>query len=268
MVADRAACAVAEEETVTVLVGGVGQLYQGDLDLGRRAADCLQHEDLGPGVLVEELTYGAVAVTQRLEDVQPKALILVGAEARGDPPGTVRRRRIRPADVDMGTAQGAVADAITGYVAIDLVVDVAAALGALPDRTVSIEVEPVATDPTEWLTAEAEAALEEAVQRVRAEVRRVPVLDLADRVRGTLDEGRLSPAPAVDTLKALLQGLETLDQHGRWANTFAERDRLRSGISSDATGDGMEKRDWVLWWSLIEELDRLQPIEAVHGLEP
>lgn len=253
---------------MNVLVGGVGQLYQGDLDLGRRAADRLQGDELGPQAGVEELTYGAVAVTQRLEDLRPGTLILVGAESRGDPPGTVRRRRIDADDVDVSAAQGAVADAITGYVAIDLVVEVAAALGALPPRTVSIEVEPVRTDPSEELTPEAEAALEQVLGMVRAEVRRVPVLDLADDIRRALDERGWETSPSGQALRGVLEGLTSLDRHGRWGNTFAERDRLRVGISTGGVGDGMDKRDWVLLWSLVEELDRLQPIEAVDGLEP
>lgn len=259
-------------DPLTTLVGGVGQLYQGDLDLGRRAADRLGQEDLGERVRVEELTYGAVAVAQRLEEARPGTLILVGAEARGDPPATVRRRRLDEADVDMATAQGAVADAITGYVAIDLVVDVAAALGALPPRTVSIEVEPAATEPSEHLTPAAEEALERALHLVRAEVRRVALLDLADEVRDTVDDpstwGGAGHGQPPEALRGLLEGLRTLDRHGRWANTFAERDRLRAGISSGGLGDGMDERDRLLLWSLIEELDRLQAIEAVHRLEP
>lgn len=259
-------------DPLTTLVGGVGQLYQGDLDLGRRAADRLGQEDLGETARVEELTYGAVAVAQRLEEARPGTLILVGAETRGDAPATVRRRRVDEADVDMATAQGAVADAITGYVAIDLVVDVAAALGALPPRTVSIEVEPVATEPSERLTPAAEEALEQALDLVRAEVRRVSLLDLADEVRDRVNDpsarrraGRGRPPEA---LQSLLGELRTLDRHGRWANAFAERDRLRAGISSGGLGDGMDERDRVLLWSLIDELDRLQAIEAADRLEP
>lgn len=251
-----------------VLVGGVGQLYQGDLDLGRRAADRLQQEELGPHAGVEELTYGAVAVSQRLEELRPGTLILVGAEPRGDPPATVRRRRIDPPDVDTATAQGAVADAITGYVAIDLVVDVAAALDALPPRTVSIEVEPVRTDPSDELTPEGEAALERTLGMVRAEVRRVPVLDLAEAMGQALDARPEGARPSGEPLEGLLEGLRTLDRHGRWGNTFAERDRLRLGISAGGVGEGMDQRDRVRLWSLVEELDRLQPIEAVDGLEP
>src|SRR5919199_4388243 len=158
---------------MTVLVGGVGQLYQGDLDLGRLAADRLAAEVLGPDVLVEDFHYGAVAVTQRLQELCPRALVLVGATARGRPPGTVERRRLRELRLPPERVQHAVADAVTGYVTLDLVIEVAAGLGALPARTTAIEVEPAQTGPAERLSPKAEAALEAALGLLRAEVRRV-----------------------------------------------------------------------------------------------
>lgn len=155
-----------------ILVGGVGQLYQGDLDLGRVAVERLASENLGDDVLVEELSYGAVAVAQRLEDLRPTRLVLVGAEERGREPGTVTCMPaavhvLTPADV-----QGAVADAVTGYVGLDLVVAVAHGLGALPADTVVVEVEPGKTEPSETISAEAEAALGSALDLVRREVGR------------------------------------------------------------------------------------------------
>ena len=155
---------------MTVLVGGVAQLYQGDLDLGRRAAELLALDDLGPDVVVEDLSYGAVAVAQRLQELRPEALVLVGAERRGRPPGTVERREVQPTRRTPAEIQGAVADAVSGYVSIDLVIDVAHGFGALPDRTVAVEVEPAEVEPSEWLSAAAEGALEEALRLVRVEI--------------------------------------------------------------------------------------------------
>lgn len=248
---------------MSVLVGGVGQLYQGDLDLGRRAAERLGAEALGPGVAVEELHYGAVAVAQRLEDLRPAAVVLVGAGERGRPPGTVQRRRVSPSTRPADEVQRAVADAVTGYVTIDLVVGVGAGLGALPARTVIVEVEPARTGPSEELSPEAEAGLDHAVELVRAEVRRVPVLELADELRALTAEVRLEPAPALDVLRELLGELERLDEHARWGGTFRLRDRLRRHIAEGRTGEGMASLDWSLWWALIEELDRLQARESV-----
>src|ERR671925_1165371 len=104
---------------VRVVVGGVGHLYQGDLDLGRVAVERLQHEDLGADVAVEEFSYGAVAVSQRLEELRPELLVLVGAKARGREPGTVERREIAVLPRPVEEVQAAIVDAATGYIDLD-----------------------------------------------------------------------------------------------------------------------------------------------------
>ena len=154
-----------------IVVGGVAHLYQGDLDLGRVAVERLARDELGDGVAVEEFSYGAVAVAQRLEELRPDVLVLVGAVERGREPGTVERREISSLPQDPLEIQGAIADAVTGYIHLDLVLDVAHGLGALPARTVAIEVEPARIEPSEQLSPQAEAGLARAVELVRAEVR-------------------------------------------------------------------------------------------------
>lgn len=247
---------------MTVLVGGVGQLYQGDFDVGRVALDRLSGEDLGHGVLVEELHYGAVAVAQRLQELAPAALVLVGAATRGRRPGAVERRRIGVLPPPAATVQRAVEDAVTGYVTIDLLIEVAGGFGALPARTVAIELEPAATEPSESLSKPAISALGRILELVRAEVRRAPLLELGDRLRASIVPGRLEPSAALAVLEDLLGALDILDNEGRWAATFALRDRLRRRIAEGATSYGMDHLDWGLWWALIEELDRLQAAEA------
>ena len=155
-----------------VVVGGVAHLYQGDLDLGRRAVERLAHAPLGPGVVVEEFSYGAVAVAQRLEELRPDLLVLVGAKRRGREPGTVERREVVALPTSVERRHAAIADAVTGYIDLDLVLEVAHALGALPRRTVAIEVEPDSTDFSEHLTPRAEAGLCRALELVRRELAR------------------------------------------------------------------------------------------------
>lgn len=155
---------------MNVFVGGVAELWQGDLDLGRMAAERLAEEDLGAGVMVEDLHYGGVAVAQRLQELRPEVLVLVGAAERGRPPGTVERRELGPPAITAEEAQAAVGDAVTGYVTIDLVVEVAWALGFLPARTVAIEVEPASTKPGDPLSAVGAAGLETALELVRSEL--------------------------------------------------------------------------------------------------
>lgn len=158
---------------MTVLVGGVGQLYQGDLDFGRRTVERLAEESLGPDVLVEDLHYGAVAVVQRLEDLRPRSLILVGAAERGRVPGTVERRVVHGVDRSPEELQASVGDAVTGYVTIDLVVEVAFALGALPAHTVIVEMEPVSRGPAADLSERGGSLLEEVLGIVRDELRAI-----------------------------------------------------------------------------------------------
>ena len=153
-----------------ILVGGVAELFQGDLDLGRRAVLRLAEEELGEGVEVEELSYGGVAVAQRLQDLRPDALVLVAAHARGLRPGAVERLVVGPSRLTPAELQLAVGDAVTGYVTIDLLIEVATAFEVLPETTVAIEVEPASVQPSETLTPEAEAALEDALSLVREEV--------------------------------------------------------------------------------------------------
>jgi hypothetical protein len=153
-----------------ILVGGVAELYQGDLDLGRLAVERLAAARLGDDVVVEELSYGAVAVAQRLEDLRPDALVLVAAHPRGRPAGTVERREVGAPELSPAELQLAVGDAVTGYVTIDLLVEVALAFGALPARTVTFEVEPASVEPSEELTPEARDGLARALEQVAAEV--------------------------------------------------------------------------------------------------
>ena len=245
-----------------VLVGGVSELFQRDLDIGRLVVERLQGESLGPGVVVEELHYGAIAVAQRLQDLRPGFLVLVSAVVRGRPPGTVERRRLDAPVLTPADVQLAVGDAVTGYVHPDLVVEIASALDALPARTVAVEVEPAVVGPGEGLSEVAAAALEVAVQLVRVEVGRAPLLALCDELRPLLAGDRLEPSAALAALHELLAELVYLDRDGRWGRTFALRDRLKLGIADGASGEGMDPRDWALWWALIEELDRLEVAEA------
>ncbi len=250
---------------MTVLVGGVYELFQGDLDLGRLAVERLRAEGLPDGVLVEDLHYGAVAVVQRLEDLRPEAFVVVTAVRRDRAPGTVERRRVHPATVDPADFQAAVGDAVTGYVHVDLLVEVASGFEALPARTVAVEVEPAHVGPGEGLSPSASDALEQALRLVRDEVRRAPLLALADVLRGLVQGDRLEPSPALEALRALLDELAGLDEDGRWGRAFALRDRMRLAIAGSSSSEGMDHRDWGLWWALLEELDRLEALEAVPG---
>ncbi|TQM11100.1 hypothetical protein [Pseudonocardia kunmingensis] len=247
---------------MSVLVGGVGELFQSDLDVGRRAVDLLLTGQLGPDVYIEELHYGAVAVAQRLEELRPDWLLLIGAVEWGGRPGEVRRRVVRDLSPAPDDVQAAVRDAAVGYVGIDLLLDVCAGFGALPSRTVLLEVEPARTGPGDELSDETHAALLEVQGLVRTELARRPLLEVVAQLHERCAGDRLEPSEALTTVRELLSELDRLDETGQWGAAFARRDRLRLQIAESHTSESMEHLDWALWWALIEELDRLQPLDA------
>jgi hydrogenase maturation protease len=153
-----------------VFIAGVGQLYQGDLDAGRVVVERLQAEGPPPGVVVEDCYYGAIAVCQRIEELRPELVILVGAVARGRRAGTVTRTEVAHLFRPPEEFQHAVAEAATGYVSMELILEVAGAFQSLPSRTVVVEIEPETSGPSERLSASARQAVEDALQLIRREL--------------------------------------------------------------------------------------------------
>lgn len=260
----RAAVTDTAKAPVPVFVGGVSELYQSDLDVGRCVVERLLAEDLGSGVVVEDLYYGAIMVAQRLEDLRPTSLILVSGVVRGRPPGTVQRRYLEAPEQSAADVQGAVGDAITGYVHPDLVVEIAAALKCLPARSIAIEIEPEAVTTGDGLSPCVAEAVDVACEMVRAEVRRAPLLALADELRPLLEGDRLEESAPTASARELLDELRLLEREGRWGRSFALKDRLQLGIAGSDSSEGMSHLDWALWWTLIEEVARLEVAETAY----
>ena len=108
-------------------VGSFGRPGMRDLDFGRQVVDCLQQLDWPAGVVVEELPCSPALVLNRLQELRPVKVVLLGAVARGDePPGAVRRYAFHHATVPD----------------VDHSLTIARQWGGLPADTVIIEVEP------------------------------------------------------------------------------------------------------------------------------
>lgn len=251
---------------MSVLVGSVSELFQSDLDAGRYLVERLADVDLGPDVRVESLHYGAIAVAQTIQDINPGTLVLASAIARERRPGSITRYLLPPVLLTPEETQVAVGDAVTGYVSPDLLIEVAAGLGALPPRVIVFEIEPVLVGPGDRMSPEVGAAVDELIGLVRTEVRRMPLLDLADQLRELTTGERLSDGAAIAALHEVLDALRVLEREGRWAGAFAARDRLQLAIAAGQTSEGMDHLDWGLWWALIEEIDRLAAAEVLDGL--
>lgn len=147
-----------------VLVGGIGYRNLRDHSFGVLAVERLAGRAWPPHVSVEDISYGPIAVVQRLEDDPPdrrfSLAIVVGAVARGRPPGTLSAYRWDNGLPDAAAVQAAVAEAVTGVIALDNTMIVARHFDVLPPAVV-IEAEPA----IELFGQELSPALETALDR-------------------------------------------------------------------------------------------------------
>ena len=130
-----------------VIVAGVGYRNLRDHSVGVAVADRLLERAWSDDVVVEDLSYNPIAVLQRLED-EPvemrftRAVVVAAVERGNRRAGAVTAYRwdgILPNDEEI---QRAVAEAVTGVIALDNTLVVTRHFGGLPDEVVVIEVEP------------------------------------------------------------------------------------------------------------------------------
>jgi hydrogenase maturation protease len=116
------------------LIGGVGYSYLRDGSFGPLVVTDLAKEPWPDGVLVEDLSYGPIAVMQRLQEADPPfdRLVLVAAVRRGRVPGAVTLYRWDRRLPDAEEIQARVAEAVTGVISLDNVLVVVGFFGALP----------------------------------------------------------------------------------------------------------------------------------------
>ncbi len=153
-----------------VIVAGVGYRNLRDHSVGPAVVDRLLARDWAGDVVVEDLSYNPIAVVQRLEDEPPgrrfaRAVVVAGVE-RGRTPATITAYRwdgVLPAEEDI---QRAVAEAVTGVIALDNTLIVARHFGALPDEVVVVEVEPAVHEFGETFSDDVAAVFDAACEVV------------------------------------------------------------------------------------------------------
>ena len=148
-----------------VLIGGVGYRNLRDHSVPGEVIDRLAARPWPDGVEVEDLSYNPVAVAQRLDDeLKSQAfdrVIFIGAVSRGRRPiGSISVYRWDGELPSAERVQAAVAEAITGVIALDNTLIVCRQLGALPSDVVVIEVEPKTEEFGDAFTPEVGAAVE------------------------------------------------------------------------------------------------------------
>jgi hydrogenase maturation protease len=154
-----------------VIVGGVGYRNLRDHSIGVAVSDRLESRAWGDDVCVEDLSYNPIAVVQRLGDEPParrfQRAILVGAAGRGRPPGAVAAYRWDGVLPPRDDIQRAVAEAVTGVIALDNTLVVARHFGALPDEVVVVEVEPAVHEFGDTLSPAVDAVFDGVCELVR-----------------------------------------------------------------------------------------------------
>jgi hydrogenase maturation protease len=142
-----------------VLIGGVGYTNLRDRSFGPLLIERLQEHAWPADVVVEDVSYGPIDVLFKLQ-AEPAGFrlgLFVGAVARGRAAGTVERYVWRSPTPSIDELQERIAEAVTGVVSLENLLHILAHFGALPTRTVVIEVEPEAEEG--WGPELSEAAL-------------------------------------------------------------------------------------------------------------
>jgi hydrogenase maturation protease len=133
---------------VRVLVAGIGYRNLSDHSVGVAVVEALAGREWPCEVSVEDLSYGPIAVVQRLEDDPPerrfgRAVVVSAIPREGRAPGTVAAYRWDGVLPPPEGVQRAVCDAVTGVILLDNTLIVARHFGLLPDEVAVVEVEPV-----------------------------------------------------------------------------------------------------------------------------
>ena len=151
------------------LIGGVGYSYLRDGSFGPLVVAALARAPWPDGVLVEDLSYGPIAVMQRLQEADPPfdRLVLVAAVRRGRAPGAVTVYRWDRRLPDAEEIQARVAEAVTGVISLDNLLVVVGFFQALPPDVSVLEVEPEDEGWGDGLSAAVEGARQHVMDTVR-----------------------------------------------------------------------------------------------------
>jgi hydrogenase maturation protease len=164
-----------ETDAAHTLVGGIGLPWLRDLDFGTQFVRRVEHLDWPEGVLVEDLSYAAHRVLHRLQELQPKKVVLVGAMPREtDPPGTVRRYALDLTPPDGEEVAERLGEAVGGIIDLDHTLAVVRYWRGFPADTVVIEVEPGDRSFGLGFSEAVESSVDQVMAMVREELTATP----------------------------------------------------------------------------------------------
>ncbi len=156
-----------------IVVGGIGLPWLRDLDFGTQFLRRIEGEEWPKGVYVEDMSYAGHRVLDRLKELRPHKVILVGAMPRDvDPAGTIRRYQLDPDPPAEPPAelQERLAEAASGIIDLDHTLAIVRWGKGFPADTVVIEVEPGDRSFGLGFSDEVEATVDEVLALIREEV--------------------------------------------------------------------------------------------------
>ncbi len=153
------------------LIGIVGYRNLSDLSVGPNVLDDLLSATWGPGVDIDDLSYGPIAVVQNLEDRPPyDCMIFVGAAVRGRAPGQLYRYNWDHRLPSAEDIQARFCEAVTGVISLENLLIIAEYFNVLAARVIVFEIEPLECECGEKMSQEVNRIMPELVNMVRLEV--------------------------------------------------------------------------------------------------
>lgn len=148
----------------------VGYRNLSDFSVGPALFPALQALQWDPGVDLEDLSYGPIAVVQNLED-RPRyeRMVFLSAVKRGRVAGDVYLQRFDqplPPDEEI---QARIGEAVTGVIDLDNLLIVLQYFRVLAPEVLTVEVEPLDCESGESLSPAVSAVVPDILRRVRAE---------------------------------------------------------------------------------------------------
>lgn len=147
-----------------VLIASIGYRNLSDHSVAVLVVDELAARVWPSNVSVEDLSYGPIAVVQRLQDESEHTrfdrIVAVSAVPRSDrPAGTITAYRWDAVLPSPAAVQTAVTEAVTGVISMDNTLIVCRQFGALPNEAVVVEIEPLLEAAGDDLSEPVQAAL-------------------------------------------------------------------------------------------------------------
>lgn len=162
-----------------VLVGTVGYHNLRDFSLGPKLLPQLRAVDWPPGIEIDELNWGPIAIVQHFQSLpQPydRIVFLAARQSGYRPVGTITLRRWRGGLPPAAEIQERVSEAVTGVISLDNLLIIGEYFSIWPEEVIIVDVEPGPEEAGDTLTPPVEAA----VPIILDLVRQVAIADLAE----------------------------------------------------------------------------------------